>query len=145
MVINEVRESTGAFGYNVATGKYEDLVLAGVIDPTKVVRVALQNAASVASLMLTTEAMIAERPKQEAGAAGGYARRRHGRHGHVGGACIEASIIRASPSGRRPWGGRSQDTCLVRAASTPPCGVRKSPFFAKCERVSGAINVWSIA
>ena len=53
----------GAFGYNAATDKYEDLVEAGVIDPTKVVRVALQNAASVASLMLTTEVLIAERPK----------------------------------------------------------------------------------
>jgi chaperonin GroEL len=69
VIVNTVREGTGAFGYNVATGKYEDLVLAGVIDPTKVVRVALQNAASVASLMLTTEAMIAERPKKD-GAAG---------------------------------------------------------------------------
>ena len=71
VVINEVRAGSGAFGYNVATGKYEDLVLAGVIDPTKVVRVALQNAASVAALMLTTEAMIAERPKRGAGASAG--------------------------------------------------------------------------
>jgi chaperonin GroEL len=63
VVVNKVREGKGAFGYNVATNKYEDLVLAGVIDPTKVVRVALQNAASVASLMLTTEVLIAERPK----------------------------------------------------------------------------------
>jgi len=63
VVVNKVREGTGAFGYNVATNTYEDLVLAGVIDPTKVVRVALQNAASVASLMLTTEVLIAERTK----------------------------------------------------------------------------------
>jgi chaperonin GroEL len=63
VVVNKVREGEGAFGYNVATSKYEDLVLAGVIDPTKVVRVALQNAASVASLMLTTEVLIAERTK----------------------------------------------------------------------------------
>jgi len=67
-VVNEVRQGSGAFGYNVATGKFEDLVLAGVIDPTKVVRVALQNAASVAALMLTTRVMIAERP-QRAGEA----------------------------------------------------------------------------
>jgi chaperonin GroEL len=65
VIINKVREGQGSFGYNVATNEYEDLVAAGVIDPTKVVRVALQNAASVASLMLTTEAMIAERPKHE--------------------------------------------------------------------------------
>jgi chaperonin GroEL len=65
VVVNKVREGKGAFGYNVATGTYEDLVLAGVIDPTKVVRVALQNAASVASLMLTTEVLIAERSKDD--------------------------------------------------------------------------------
>jgi chaperonin GroEL len=63
IVVNKVREGKGAFGYNVATSTYEDLILAGVIDPTKVVRVALQNAASVASLMLTTEVLIAERTK----------------------------------------------------------------------------------
>ena len=62
VVVNRVREAEGAHGYNVASGKYEDLVAAGVIDPTKVVRVALQNAASVASLVLTTEVLIAERP-----------------------------------------------------------------------------------
>ena len=73
VVVNKVREGKGAFGYNVATNTYEDLVLAGVIDPTKVVRVALQNAASVASLMLTTEVLIAERPKvdkEDSGAGG---------------------------------------------------------------------------
>ena len=64
IVVGKVREGTGGFGYNGASDKYEDLVEAGVIDPTKVVRVALQNAASVASLMLTTEVLIAERPKQ---------------------------------------------------------------------------------
>jgi chaperonin GroEL len=71
VVVNDVRQATGTFGYNVATGKLEDLVLAGVIDPTKVVRVALQNAASVAALMLTTEAVIAERPKREKDASAG--------------------------------------------------------------------------
>jgi chaperonin GroEL len=62
VVVNAVREGTGAYGYNARTGLYEDLVAAGVMDPTKVVRVALQHAASVASLMLTTEALIAEAP-----------------------------------------------------------------------------------
>jgi chaperonin GroEL len=73
IVVNKVREGTGAFGFNAATGQYEDLLAAGVIDPTKVSRFALQNAASVASLMLTTEAMVAERPKdkEEAPAGGG--------------------------------------------------------------------------
>jgi len=79
VVVNKVREGKGAFGYNVATNKYEDLVLAGVIDPTKVVRVALQNAASVASLMLTTEVLIAERTKDDKETAGA------GGHGDMGG------------------------------------------------------------
>ena len=70
VVVNQVRVGKGSFGYNVATNQYEDLVAAGVIDPTKVVRVALQNAASVASLMLTTEAMIAEPPRHETDGAG---------------------------------------------------------------------------
>ncbi|MEI6805449.1 MAG: chaperonin GroEL [Myxococcaceae bacterium] len=69
VVANKVKEGTGAFGFNAATEVYEDLVAAGVIDPTKVARTALQNAASVASLMLTTEAMIAEAPKAEKAAA----------------------------------------------------------------------------
>jgi chaperonin GroEL len=64
IVVAKVREGTGAFGFNAATGQYGDLLEAGVIDPTKVSRHALQNAASVASLLLTTEAMIAERPKK---------------------------------------------------------------------------------
>ncbi len=79
VVVNRIRQGKGAFGYNVATGKYEDLVLAGVIDPTKVVRVALQNAASVAALMLTTEVLIAERTKGDAETAGA------GSHGDMGG------------------------------------------------------------
>jgi chaperonin GroEL len=65
IVVNKVKEGQGAFGFNAATGEYEDLMAAGVIDPTKVSRFALQNASSVASLMLTTEAMVAERPKEE--------------------------------------------------------------------------------
>ena len=65
VVANKVKEGEGAFGFNAATGVYEDLLKAGVIDPAKVSRCALQNAASVASLMLTTEAMIAERPKDD--------------------------------------------------------------------------------
>jgi len=63
VVVNKVRQGKGAFGFNAASGEYEDLIEAGIIDPTKVVRAALQNAASVASLMLTTEALVAERPK----------------------------------------------------------------------------------
>jgi chaperonin GroEL len=73
VVIDKVKNSQGSFGYNADTDTYEDLMKAGVIDPTKVVRLALQNAASVASLMLTTQAMVAEKPeeKPEAGMPGG--------------------------------------------------------------------------
>ncbi|KPJ76811.1 MAG: molecular chaperone GroEL [Deltaproteobacteria bacterium SG8_13] len=73
VVIDKVKNSEGAFGYNADTDTYEDLMKAGVIDPTKVVRYALQNAGSVASLMLTTEAMVAEKPeeKQDMPAGGG--------------------------------------------------------------------------
>ena len=63
IVLEKVKESKEAsFGYNAATDKYEDLVKAGVIDPTKVVRSALQNSSSIASLLLTTEAMVSEIP-----------------------------------------------------------------------------------
>jgi chaperonin GroEL len=65
VVVERVKGEKGAFGFNAETEAYEDLTKAGVIDPTKVVRFALQNAASVASLLLTTEAMIAEKPKKE--------------------------------------------------------------------------------
>jgi chaperonin GroEL len=70
IVVDKVKGLKGNQGFNAATEKYEDLMKAGVIDPTKVVRTALQNAASVAGLLLTTEAMIAERP-EEKGAGGG--------------------------------------------------------------------------
>src|SRR5918996_408939 len=69
IVANKVREGSGAFGFNAQTETFEDLTEAGVIDPTKVSRVALQNAASVASLLLTTEAMVAELPKEDKGHA----------------------------------------------------------------------------
>ncbi len=71
IVVNKVKEGKDSYGYNAATGEYEDLMKAGVIDPTKVTRFALQNASSVASLMLTTEAMIADKPKDEGQSAGG--------------------------------------------------------------------------
>ncbi len=66
VVLNRVRESEGTFGYNAATGEYGDMIEMGILDPTKVTRLALQNAASVAGLLLTTEAMVAELPKDEA-------------------------------------------------------------------------------
>jgi len=70
VVVSRIIEGKGAFGFNAQTEAFEDLDKAGVIDPTKVARTALQNAASVASLLLTTEAMIAEKPKKKAPAGG---------------------------------------------------------------------------
>jgi len=71
IVVDKVKSAKGADGFNAATEVYEDLIKAGVIDPTKVVRTALQNAASVAALMLSTEATIAEKPKKKGAMPGG--------------------------------------------------------------------------
>src|ERR1700726_4476094 len=71
VILNRVKEGKGAFGYNAATGEFGDLIEEGILDPTKVARLALQNAASVAGLLLTTEVMVAEAPKDE-------------EHGHAG-------------------------------------------------------------
>jgi len=71
VVLNEVSKSEGNNGYNAATGEYVDMVEAGILDPTKVTRSALQNAVSVAGLMITTEAMVADEPTDEGSVAGG--------------------------------------------------------------------------
>ena len=71
VVVNKVVEGKGNYGFNAASGEYGDLVEMGVLDPTKVTRYALQNAASIASLMLTTDAMVAESPKDEKPMGGG--------------------------------------------------------------------------
>ncbi|MGR6035344.1 MAG: chaperonin GroEL [Candidatus Nitrosoglobus sp.] len=72
VIVNRVKEGQGNFGYNAATGEFGDMIQMGILDPTKVARTALQHAASVAGLMITTEAMIAEAPKdEEAGHGGG--------------------------------------------------------------------------
>ncbi|MBK6692378.1 MAG: chaperonin GroEL [Myxococcales bacterium] len=78
IVVNKVKEGKDDFGYNASSDEYGNLYKMGVIDPVKVVRTALQNAASVASLMLTTECLVAERPKAEDKSSGGG----HGGHGH---------------------------------------------------------------
>ena len=78
VVLAKVKEGKGTFGYNAATGNYGDMLELGILDPTKVTRLALQNAASVAGLLLTTEVMIAEAPKDEAEHA-------HGGPGGMGG------------------------------------------------------------
>src|SRR6187455_970705 len=71
VVLNKVKDGTGNYGYNAQTGEYGDMVAMGILDPTKVTRSALQNAASIAGLMITTEAMVAELPKKEEPAMGG--------------------------------------------------------------------------
>lgn len=71
VVVNQVAAGTGNYGYNAATGTYGDMMAMGVLDPTKVTRSALQNAASVAGLMLTTDCMVAEHPKEETPPMGG--------------------------------------------------------------------------
>ena len=70
VVVNKVEEGKDTFGYNAATGEYGDMIAMGILDPTKVTRSALQNAASVAGLMITTEAMVADQPQDESAAAG---------------------------------------------------------------------------
>ncbi|MFO0646403.1 MAG: chaperonin GroEL [Polyangiales bacterium] len=80
IVVNKVREGNWSFGYNAATDEYGDMLKMGVIDPAKVVRCALQNASSVAGLMLTTEALVAERPKDEKKSGGNPG----GGHSHGG-------------------------------------------------------------
>lgn len=79
IVVNNVRQGKGSFGYNADTDKYQDLVEAGVIDPVKVTRIALQNAVSIASLLLTTDCLVTEKPKEKearpsmpGGGGGGY-------------------------------------------------------------------------
>jgi chaperonin GroEL len=71
IIVQQVRDGKGSFGYNARTSKFGDLIAMGVIDPVKVVRSALQNAASVSGLLLTTEALVAEKPKEDKAPAGG--------------------------------------------------------------------------
>ncbi|HAK76856.1 MAG TPA: molecular chaperone GroEL, partial [Runella sp.] len=78
VVINRIKDEKGGFGYNAKNDTYEDLFAAGIIDPKKVTRLALENAASIAGLLLTTECMIADEPEESAGAGAGA-------HGHGGG------------------------------------------------------------
>ena len=66
VVVQQIERETGSIGLNAATGEFEDLVKAGVIDPAKVTRAALQNAASIAGLLLTTEVLIADKPEKDA-------------------------------------------------------------------------------
>ena len=82
VVVNKVVEGKGNYGFNAQTGEYGDLVEMGVVDPTKVTRIALQNAASVAGLLLTTDVGVAEMVEEKKNAGGGHG---HGGMGGMGG------------------------------------------------------------
>ena len=84
VVVQQIEAESGSTGLNAATGEFVDLLKAGVIDPAKVTRAALQNAASIAGLLLTTEALVADKPEEAVGHAGDAGWRRHGRHGWHG-------------------------------------------------------------
>ena len=103
IVVNKVREGKDDFGYNAQTDEYGNLLKMGVIDPVKVVRTALQNAASVASLMLTTECLVAERPKEEKPAAGG------GQIGDTASGCLQLIGANISLSG----GSQAMSECTL--------------------------------
>ena len=107
VIVEKVRSLKGANGLNAATGEYEDLVKAGVIDAAKVTRSALQNAASIAALFLTTEAVVADKPEKEGAAGDARWHARHGRHGRHG----LLSTLRQRT--RHP---RSSDTGALRGA-----------------------------
>ena len=85
MIVQEVKKRKGNEGYNVATGAYVDLVKAGVVDPKKVTRTALQNASSIAGLLLTTECLITEVPEKEKAAPAGHGDPGMGGMGGMGG------------------------------------------------------------
>jgi chaperonin GroEL len=81
LIVEQVKNGKGGEGYNVSTGKFEDLIASGVVDPTKVTRSALQNAASIAGLLLTTECLVTELPEEKKGGDGGHSHD----HGGMGG------------------------------------------------------------
>ena len=103
IVVGKLLDKNDAnYGYDAQNDTYVDMFKAGIIDPTKVVRTALQDAASVAGLLITTEAMIAERPKKELARPRRHARRRHGRHGRHG---LLSPPLKAQVCGGRLAGG----------------------------------------
>ena len=81
-MVGKITDNGGStYGFNAQTEEYVDMIQAGIVDPAKVVRTALQDAASVAGLLVTTEAMVADAPKKDSGCPRDAGRRRHGRHG----------------------------------------------------------------
>ena len=115
IVCEKVLDGKGNFGYNAASDMYEDLVKAGIIDPTKVTRTALQNASSVAILLLTSDALIAEKPKEGKKGGGHGGDRRH--------VLSDARRVgRARPGERRPTSfGVGLFSFYIRPAGLAPC------------------------
>ena len=85
VIVKEAEAETGSIGLNAATGEFEDLIAAGVIDPAKVTRAALQNAASIAAMLLTTEALVADKPEPEPAMPAGGGMEGMGGMGGMGG------------------------------------------------------------
>ena len=140
MVVAKVREMKAEEGFNALTDKYENLVEAGVIDPTKVVRSALQNAASIASLLLTTEALVSEIPEEKDEKAAADGRRRHGRHGRR-----RASRTQSPSSGGAPSPPRRS---MRGAASAAPfiflaVQIRRSPLSRARAGTFGAVHAYA--
>ena len=134
IVVAKVKEMKQDEGFNAQTETYEDLVKAGVIDPAKVVRNALQNASSIASLLLTTEALVSEIPEEKKEAAGGG----HSHGGGMGGMYLSAQFVIATPRGgsKDPprfsvrTSLRGKDVRLGRPAAAAGKAVSDSPRFA---------------
>ena len=123
VVVEQISKETGSIGFNAATGEFEDLVKAGIIDPAKVTRAALQNAASIAGLLLTTEVLVADKPEKKG--AGHAARRWDGRHGWHGrharddvSPLADASWPALRCPGRGPSGMRAR-ACATMAPGEP--------------------------
>ena len=127
-----MEQKSHTYGFDAQSEKYVDLVEAGIVDPTKVVRIALQDASSVAALLITTEAMVAERPKKESADAGRRPRRRHGRHGLLRSITV-SSGRRSCNSYERPGG------------NSGPFHFQDHPYFFQAARAllySGNSNHW---
>ncbi len=149
VVVNKVAEGKGNFGYNAATHEYGDLVAMGVLDPTKVTRTALQNASSVASLMLTTDCMVAELVEDKPAAGGGmpaaWGHGRHGRDGHVSprqpGSVLPGCYLHICSKGRpcRPF------FHLALSRDSKPPDVTARPRQPLSPRASSTVNVTSHA
>ena len=124
VVVQQVERESGTIGFNAATGEFEDLVKAGVIDPAKVTRAALQNAASIAAMILTTEVLVTDAPEPAAPHGRRHAGRRHGWHGRHGRDDVATTPWRDLHDGRPPGRPSSRLSRRTRGPR-PPVGWRR--------------------